>query len=326
MAEVTERWSVRTYTRGRSARRVFDVTQVTDEAQALAELYSQRGVREGVEFPLEANLKVPPGGMNVTRNGRVYVVSADYQAPAGFSFPDGAADDLLAQKWRISSDPFEEDEKAYRDWANVPYVNSSGQPFDDITRPVPGITIPMWRWESSFELSKHLAYRNRWNSDSVVLPKLGTAAPGELLCRCIKLKDEVESEAEVVAVLYVFEARPRITLSGTWTIRGTLGNPIHGFHRRLLDTGTEGYSSDGKNPITYKTGANAGQQVSIPVRLNGKGAPLDTTNFDISGAASSDQALVSASAVEVLSDGVWIYEDTTDGSIAYAGLNIGANL
>lgn len=313
-AEVTERWSAREFSRGSLARRVFDVTGVSDEAEALSALASA-GVAVATGHPLDATLRIPPGGLVVRRDGvRVYVITANYEATTIGEQPP----DLLAQKWRVSVKPVKIEDAVEKDREGRPLTNSFGDPFDQsMTKPGTELQITMWRWESTYEIAKHLAYAGKYNSDSVVLPKLGTAAPGELLVDSIELAEEVGADDGAVPVQYNLRARPKIIASsGTY----------HGFHRRIMDVGMRGANADGFAPITYKTGSNKGEAVTQPVRLDGNGQPLDSTNFDVGGKAAVPAVLTNPVPKDVADDAVFLLFDLTEGPIAFAGLNIGANL
>lgn len=314
--EVTERWRDREFARGRFARRVFDITGVADEAEAEDALQTYKGVQVGSGFPLDTSCRIQPGGITIKRDGlRVYVATCNYETTT----IESASESLLEQKWRVLPDINAIDEPVEVDRHNRPVANSFGDPFDgQQTAPVDEIRIVMWRYESTYELSKHLAYARKYNSDSVVLPKIGVAAPEELLCESIRLKDEISADADVVAVEYAFRARPRLVASsGTY----------HGFHRRIMDVGMRGANADSYGaPITYKEGSQKGEPVTIPVRLDGNGRPLDSDAYDVDGKTPQAASLVDPPPLDVTSDAVFLLFDFTRGPIAFSGLNIGANL
>lgn len=318
-ALVTERRTGRQFARGESSQRMFDITGADDENDALALLADQKSVSVGSADPMDDSLTVPGGGIKLARSGRVWVASVAYSGPFGISLGEGTeTDELLAHKWRVSVDPASIEEPIDHDAGGRPLIYSNSLPILGLTRGVPIVTITMWRWESSYDLQKHLDYANRYNSDSVVLPKVGTAAPGQVFIRSIKLKEEVSADAGVVAVVYTFESRPNIVIQP-----GSVA--LHGFYRRILDSGAVGYTATGFNHITYKTGGDIGKPVSVPVLLDGFGAPLDSDSYNVGGgdafAISEPPALL-----DVTEDGVFLMYDLTDGPIAFSGLDIGANL
>lgn len=321
---VTERWTTQTFSRGKSARRQFDISGATDIANAQSLLSSLADVQEGKPHYLDPTITVPVGGIEMSVNGRMYVASVAYSGAAGGGgFEATAVDSLLEQKWRVTAEPVmtEEPVEAEIVGDHIPIVNSSRQPFaTQLTRPFPSVDITMWRWEYEWLLSRHLAYANRWNSDAILLPKVGVAQPGEALVEYIKLKEEIAADADIVAVVYKIKCRPLITINndpdGTET--------VHGFYKRLLDIGMEANSSSGLKPITWKIGVDAKKPIKQPVRLDGYGLPFDTTAFDVSGA--SGTALTKLTKIDKTDNGVFLMFDPTRGSIAFSGLNIGANL
>lgn len=315
-ALVTEMWSAREFARGSFARRGFQITGVTTEAEAEAALASQKTVAVATGFPLDTTLRVPPGGITIKfASPTLYVAAVSYEATTIGEQPP----ELLAEKWRVTIEPLATDEATEYDRNGRPVVNTFGDPFDQpSTRPVPEVRIVMWRWESTYELAKHLAYANKYNSAPIALPKLGTAAAEEVLCEAVRLKDEVAADAEVVAVQYTFRARPKLTASsGTY----------HGFHSRRMDLGARGANATATSaPITYKSGPDKGKPVSTPVRLDGSGRPFDSTAYEVGGAAAAASVLANPAPKDVTADAVFLLFDFTNGPIDFAGLNIGANL
>lgn len=333
MAVVTEDWTQWTFARGRSSQRVFLVSGLSLNAghgDAIDAVKADpAGVTVGDALPFDNRLIVAADeSWNVDRQGLLYKVTVTY-VPLEFYRPDNPLD----QKWNVQIDRVEETFPAEHDASGNPFVSSGGMPFErGLPRTISYLKIRMQRYESSFNLALADTYANKVNSDSVTLPKLGTAVAGELLCRSITVADEFSPDTDVLAVVYNFEARPR------WAITESSGAPttyVHGWHERVMDEGTEGVRNDGSSeetgvPIYFTShSANAGmvgQQVDSPVRLNGYGVPIsDRFRVGDLDNASNNGAAVPPATLDVTSDAVFLMYDPTRGMTSFAGLNIAAN-
>lgn len=325
MAVVTEDWTQWTFARGRSSQRVFLVSGLSLNAghgDAIDAVKADpAGVTVGDALPFDNRLIVAADeSWNVDRQGLLYKVTVTY-VPLEFYRPDNPLD----QKWNVQIDRVEETFPAEHDASGNPFVSSGGMPFErGLPRTISYLKIRMQRYESSFNLALAETYANKVNSDSVTLPKLGTAVAGELLCRSITLADEFSPDTSVLLVTYNFEARPR------WAITQSSGAPttyVHGWHERVMDEGVLGNENGtGSVPIYYSSGPEAGKRVEEPVRLNGHGVPL-STQFKVGNTenGSNSGAAVPPATLDVTSDAVFLMYDPTRGMTSFAGLNIAAN-
>lgn len=312
-ALVTEKWTEYKFRPGDSASRVFWVTGVTDQNQALLHLSAQAGVYYGSRLPLDNRLFVAAGAIDISRKGVIYVMSVSYGVEGGFSYEPNP----INEKWKCSQSEVERDEAADSTWNGKPVVNSSAQPLEGgRSRRFTSTVISMSRYESSYNLGLALAYQDKINLDAVTLPKFGTALPGQLICRKIKILDEFEADTDYLRVGYTFEARPLIEYDD---------GMLHGFHDRRQDIATEmNVTGNIKKPIRIK---DSGEFVAAPVAMNGYGIPLDSSSYD-----SGDPALVplaTATApfpLETKPDGVFLLIDQSEGGMNFAALQIEANL
>lgn len=321
MAVVSEFWSRRQWQPGRGARREFLVTDVSTEAEALAAC----NVAVGSTFPTDASLVVPRGGISVTtpEGPRAYHVEVDYQYQRhpGIELPDPQNDVLIEPDWATSDRPIE------RNIRGAPIRNSAGQPFDPPVRDVHNdLLFRITRTESAYDVAKALAYNNTINADEVTIPLIGRFLPGQLKLHIYRPLEPISLRATQVRVGYFFEARPYYELSG--------GVRVSGFAIRLLDAGTMGYYDDKgtirSGPIIFRRDSatadpqSSETQVMSPVRLNGRGFPLDDKFWVYRSDAKRAEIEMGASSLEAIErqiDGVWLYH-IVNRSMPFSGLNL----
>lgn len=324
MSLVTERWSTRTLARGASAVREFDVTGVDDEdaAETALSMY----VTPDQVHPLDDSIRIPTKGgieWKIIVPSKHYRASVKYQRPGNGSTGTAA----LAEKWKCKASWQTESVPMVRDATGLLVANTAGDVF------VPGLTRQLWsmeiiisRWELGTDIvSKNLTFANRYNTDSVTLPKIGTCDAGVLLMKSIYIDDEFRSDEEAVMVRYAMLAKAAISLDGT--------APIHGHHKRVPSLGTRAYGDTGSNIVLANivccTGVLAGRPVRESVRLDDTGKMFDFTSFGVDVGATGfavDNPSPFSGPFEIVDGTCYQYFDPTDGGVAFSGLNIAANI
>ena len=314
-AVVSEQWTEYKYVRGESASRTFYVTGVDDQNDAIdAVAAAPTSAGYGSRLPLDSRLFVSLGAIDVSRRGYIFVVGVTYGTEGGFTFEP----DPLDERWRCSVDFAEQDEPIERTWDGRPILNSNLEPLQNpISALFTSVLIQMWRWESAYNLALALTYKDKINLDAVTLPKLGTAAAGELICRQIKPLDEFESDSTIIKVGYVFEARPLIAYDD-----GTL----HGFHRRQMDLGHFAHATKSGSFYLPIIDLATKETVQYPVRLNGLGVPLDATAYGIADTSFTVFNRAAIFPLQTDTNAVFQLIDESRGGIAFSGLQIAANL
>lgn len=141
-----------------------------------------------------------------------------------------------------------------------PIVNSAGDPFDQ----PPSITDRYWqltvtRNEPYFNLTTSVTYQNKVNSDTVYLQGVGAGklTAGQMFCVSILPVGPIDLTDNFVSIAYTFWIRES------------------GFQLRRLDLGYRQHldSEDKSKPITDENG----DDITVPVLLDGSGAPYDET-------------------------------------------------
>lgn len=325
---VTEMWSIRKLSRGKSATRGFDVTGASDESEAESMLPVD--ILPGEPHPLDDTIKIPlQGGIawDIIVPGKHYRATVSYES-TGENEDDEAA---LAEKWRCRTGWSTESIPMARDANGILIANSAGDVFEHgLTQLERTLEIEIWRWEHGTDIvAKNLAYAEKYNSDSVTLPKIGTLNPGELLLKSISIDEEFLSSTAVVKVKYSFLARGHITLAESSYAEDT----IHGFHRRAPSLGLRTWAGFEDmvyiRPIVALKGSDVGQPIREPIRLNMVGQPTNTTAFGIIDSDEDitlhDNPAPFAGPWDKEDGTYYLYFDTTKGSATFSGLEIEAN-
>lgn len=357
-ARVTEKWSMRTFSRGKAARRVFWVDGgPTTDAQAQTEVVTANSVSYGSQHPLDAALTVPSGGIDVELIvPGLYQVTANYEANA----VSGDTTSLFTKKWQVLPT-----EIIYEDVAadlavstpqapptlpavltRVAITSSAMRPIgDEFSRRISYYRFRLRRYETGTDLlTKNLAYQNKWNYDTVTLPRYGNATRGQLRVISIGQVDAQEQGASTgVLVEYVLEARPtRMVKYGS-----NAAVEIHAWHRRILDKDMQANAGTLAAPIyckIYSKHQSPPEEITEPVMFDGKGWPLKYDNYIIMkrNATTGEEEIATPPAIGPptgcepesspygadLSDAAAIFLnwDTTEGPESFSGLNIAANL
>jgi hypothetical protein len=312
---------------------VFDVDNgPTNRKEAQDAVADQEGVTYGSEHPLDPSLKVSQGGIGVTEiQPGYYRVTANFE---GNGSSGGTA--LFDRKWQVLQPEIISTEmEVDRTYDGRPIFTSSLQPFESNgTRSVDWFRLRFRRYEppGTGILVKHLAYRQRYNSDAIDLPIYGTMKAKVLLFISVAQVGNLEQgTADGVLTEYIMECRP------TRTVKFESNPPveIHGWYSRKLDRSMKAIVA--KTGGGYEFGdihTKTGGPVTEPVLMNGKGWPLDTSRYlvvkesDASAAATpgTPPALPASIARESTADAVFMNHDNTEGPIAFAGLNFQANM
>jgi hypothetical protein len=327
---VTENWTLRRFAPGKYGSRVFDITGVADEAAALLALLAA-GVFEGSLWPVLAlePISVPKGGIEFSRTGRMYTATVSYSTggSSGTFTP-------LERKWQCRKGWMLDERPMLRDGAGRAVVNSNRDPLQtDFTKRRKVPFIEMVRNETGSDLiSKNNNYGNRWNTEPVAFPKIGTAAAGEAFLDTIEVVDDFTSDSTYLRVLYRFLFRPRLTLMKP---DGSGEEERHGFYVPAPDVGYLAYdsSSDSGQRIRWgPTHVDSGREVPFPVMLNGFGAPLRSmyrfaaTLGGVAGLYDFDDRDAAPTYYTTDDDGTQLWYDPTDGGVDFNALDIAANV
>lgn len=330
MPLVTEDWPKRRWRPGRDGSRYFEISDVADEAAALAAL-ADENVAEGGEWPIVAGetISIAAGDIEFTRKGRNYLAVASYSPGAAGSFTP------TEQKWQCRLSWLIEERPMLRDGADRAIVNSNRDPIQtNLARRRKVPVLEMVRWETGADIiAKALAYTNRWNNASVTFPKIGTAAKGEALLDAIEVVEDFSSLSNKLRVMYRFIFRPRMTLKKP---DGTGTEQRHGFYAPVPDVGFMANDAGVGRRILWGPDRlpDGGTPVPFPVMLNGLGSPKNTGykfmaklgggppnlyDFD-------DRTDGAPTYYTTGSDGTQLYYDTTDGEANLNDLSIAANI
>lgn len=341
---VTENWQRRSFTRGRSATRVFEVDAgPLNEGEAIAEVATQAGVTYGSTFPLDPALTIPSGGISVQIvTPGFYRVQCSYE---GFA-TSGDTTALFSKKWQVLPiETVHEQLEADVDYGRRAVVNSAKLPNEyGLTRLFKYFRFRMRRYEAGTDLlAKNLEYGGKWNSDAVALPRIGNASPMQLkLISITQVEMQEQGASTGVLVEYLIEARkPRMV-----AYNGGAPVEIHGWHRRIMDTGMVARGAGKKiGHIRQLSEISTGHEnVSQPVLLNGAGWPLNAAEYTVLGYGlpedspnlepDPDYTPPPGCVRESTPDGaplanataVFLNWDETEGPIAFSGLNFAANM
>ena len=264
MIEVTERFSARQLSPRRSGRRVFDVSGVVEEIDAV----NATGVPGlGNGFPGDTSLFVqePPSAARVAF-GR-WAVTVTYAPFEGAGNLPPTGDDDLRVRWGVSLEQVPDDTDVNGD----PVTNSSRNAFD----PPPRRRVVTARLTvlaikpGPFDASQAVDFTGTVNSVAFSVGNgASIAAAGQALCVGIKPTGTYRLDTTPVEIQYDFEIR-----GGT--------NP---WQSRIPDMGVEAFGTTMQNELVKAPIYTAGPEpepVTSPVPLNGKGIPLDTTLYQI---------------------------------------------
>lgn len=263
MPNSTERFSDRQYVRGRSARRSWDVIACAHEEEVISTVQGEWAVGQGTSHPLDARLVADaPEVVPVTPAGRMWRYTLPYAAQGGLV--PISLDDAPRILWEpgFTTEPID------RDAFDNPIINSAGDtPSAYLTEEFPTMVLHVTRWESSYDVQKYFAYRNRVNSDTFTILNRWTVQPGQ--CRVVNYApvEEFPLTNAIVRCRYSFEFQSgnKQDPDGRWD----------GFKKRFLDQGRNGwYDADGtvtKGAMYYASG----ERVADDKLLNGYGKAFE---------------------------------------------------
>lgn len=269
MPTVTENWSGRKHTPGKSAQRVFvvsyDSTDLASATEPGAEAACYSLVVGG--FPLEPAL-LPQAPTAVRLGPVVFEVTWPFK-PA----PDPAfsGDPLFAPP------TFENDVGNFTDFCEYDIdgnakTNSVGDPFDPTpTREFTVEFLKVTKWLTLAQLAAAKAFQDTVNSDTINIPIFpDPIRPGELNCLLVKPVEAIDATMSKAQCVFLFRYRKgRFEMSnGIWD----------SWQSRYLDTGLMGFDGDGEKDLFY---THKGQLPSHPLLLDGNGVPLDPPNPNI---------------------------------------------
>lgn len=265
---ITENWSARQFKRGESGHREFIITGASDEDEAIQGLADDsNGVDVDDEFPLDGRLRATEP--QASRKGPlVFVVAVDYIKPDQGSVtkdPDNPLDKPILWKWGSGSfsEPTDIDARGN------PLLNAARFPLQGLTHDVRFKILTGTRNESTYDVTRSLAYEDFTNSDSVTIPMAGTVEPGQMLCVSIDPAAEYDINSEYVPVVYTFHIwKGRVQdADGKWD----------SWKHRILNAGTRGWWSDSgtKKPGNFVN--DKGVPIDGPVLLGIDGKPLDSS-------------------------------------------------
>lgn len=268
MPNSTERFSDRQYVQGRSARRSWDVIACADEEQVIATVQGEWAVAKGTTHPLDARLIAEaPEVTALTPAGRLWRYTLPYRSLT-VSGGGGALDEPAKILWEpgFTTEPID------RDAFDNPIFNSAGDaPSTHLTEEFPTMVLHVTRWESSYDVQKYFAYRNRVNASQFTILNKWIVEAGQ--CRVLNYApvEEFAIDATTVKNRYSFEflSGNKKDADGLWD----------GFKKRFIDQGRNGFYTTGtgdtavtnKDAIYFPSGARAGTDVL----LNGYGKPAE---------------------------------------------------
>ena len=281
---VTESWSAtssgKTAT-GWNAKRVFQVSGVTSAQDAEAEIR----VIAPVNSTHPSNGLLLCAGYQTTGEGpQCWKTTVTYAwTPSGaFDDPASPLNDPVRFKWKFGSVTLQVD----RDYQNNAIVNSAGDPFDSpVTQHFGTLFLTVRRNEPFFNVQTALSYQNYTNSAPFNPFGAGIVAPGQSRCVSVECDDELTTRQLFATVLYTFEFR------------------ADGFTARIVDQGMRALfvPNGGSGTTAGAVYDNAGNRLTHPVLLDGKGKPLDSNVYvGIPGGAGVDGTTPTGATVEAI--------------------------
>lgn len=259
MALYTENWSDRQFKRKQSARRGWTVTGCTNEAEACAAVPVQAGASHPFDSYLIAD---EPEG--VTKGGPlIWHVTVNYalasEIAAGSSQEVGQPAKIRWEKEYVT-------EPAEFDLDGHPLLMSSREAIEGLSRDILIPVLIFERMEAGFSPWLIEEYDGRFNAETLTLPHGDQYARGRVLMEITPTGETtVDRPTAPVAVQYRFKFSPP---DSTWE------------YWRVCDMGTMAHKASDSYGSLYtvnSTDEAKVTQVSSPVRLNGAGAPWDTS-------------------------------------------------
>jgi hypothetical protein len=250
---VTWKVSESRFVSGESAYRVYEVTGVANELEALSACQYQ----QGTSHPSDSRLLARVPEVTTLAGKTLYRVAVTWYRPKGTTTPPGTTKlGTRTMEWDIGNTTEPIDIAANGE----AILNSAGSRFE----PPPSSTITTMhlnvsRWESTFDPIKAMIYSNKVNIDQFSIfdhrgTMIGTVEPGQIKCDSITEAGYDEAE-DIFRVRYTFELREL------------------GFDHRILDTGNYGWFG---NPAQEGKFIAADGEVLTNVRLDGTGKPMDS--------------------------------------------------
>jgi hypothetical protein len=249
-----EKWSETQFSAGNSARRVYTVSGVANELEACNAVPYQKGSTHPLDSRLVA---AAPRVQRVITPASLYEVAVDWSIfRLASNQPPTTTENLLALPPKERFYPGNTTTVQDIDADDMPILNSAGDRFDH-GFPVEEATLflKVWRWESTYDVRKAVAFQNKLNADNFNTRTAGMINAEH--ARVVTITPEAEDEtAGLVYVCYEFQLYDEV--------------PDY----RIPDMGHHGYSGTAK---TYGVFVNsARKRYSGPLRLNGMGAPIET--------------------------------------------------
>lgn len=309
---VRENWSARKLSLRWpwNAYREFTVVGTTVASEALAAVDPSTGLaipqeKEGHDANPDRILCVGPEVVD-SKGVDYWVIGCNYQASdtGGSGTEPDHTEDPLQEPAEIQWDHAEETEPVDRDLGNRPILNTAGFAEYQVSRTVAYKKFRIVKNFPFFDLLLAKAYDNSVNSAPITLGLGITAAAQHLRCVSIVPAAPYRASATYIPIAFNFEL----------VSEGTLG--LYPFQHRLMDQGSEGWTSGGKHFKFTVSGADGPEEVSSPVRLDGTGKPLTPVfanvkvGSDLSAPASPSTA-IDTYAKETLSGAVFLYYQKT---------------
>jgi len=273
-ATVTEKWSDREWTRGKSGRRSWIVSEVTTGLDAVAAVIAQAGVDVNSAFPEESRLRAdtdPSAKQLGPKNW--WEVGWNYIRPEAGSVteePDDPLDDPPKFRWAQGtfSIPTDIDADGY------PVVNAVGLPFDGgFTSDIRFRILTVTKNQSAYNPALSINFENTFNNANFNIPGVGTIAPGQMLCVSIEPTAEYDETSEYVPVAYTFHIWRGWNLDsdGVWD----------SWKARTLNVSRSGWWDDGGTPKLGNFVNLSGEPVTEPVLLNATGTPMLSGKYKV---------------------------------------------
>jgi hypothetical protein len=238
---------------GESAYRVYEVTGVANEVEALSACPYQ----QNSSHPSDGRLRARVPEVTTLAGKTLYRIAVTWFRPKSTSPTGSKLDTRQKLVWitGIAGEQTDIDAKGH------PLLNSAGDAFASLpSHNVNTLHLVITRWESTFNPVVAMIYQNYCNEDQFTIfdhrgTSIGTVEPGQILCTGIT--EEGYDEAEnIFRIAYKFELKEE------------------GFDYRIMDQGFHGWWQDGGTRRKGKLCDKKGHLYSTQQLLRGDGTPV----------------------------------------------------